>query len=318
MERKEEGPLPRVLVNARRGYALEILRGWRYAHIINADYGTISYDRVPLEKLAREWHEYSTERSHVHQFCVVCLGSFRPKTMRAETTLREIQGMTIDVKKATDAELLEFHNSKVEEKKRVKAFASRDDAEKKVTALVASISPSVATDADAPLPPDEVSKSTNQGATAMNSKPGKSSTKTSKPRSATKKENVLPNPERYLGKKSSNPTKSAGTATATTSKKKKAAPPPAKTTKKKAAAPKKKTATSISAGVKDSWKDKKVASARAKKDKVKVGGEVFGSLMKAFKKLRLSLIGFTAFRKELKKAGRAVKDGHTFTIYHEN
>lgn len=302
MEKKEEGPLPRVLVNARRGYALEVLRGRRYAHIINADYGTISYDRVPLEKLAREWKEYSTERIHIHQFCVVCLGSFRPKTMRAETTLREIQGMTIDVKKATDAELLEFHNSKIEEKKRVKAFASREEAEKKVSALIASLSASAAkTDADVPLPPDEVSKSksqsNNQGDATM------STAKTSKPGKSTKSSN-------------SKPTKSAGTQTASAGKKRTAPPP--KATKKKAAAPKKKAAASISAGVKDSWKDKKVATARAKKDKVKVGGEVFGSLMKAFKKLRLPLTGFTAFRKELKKAGRAVKDGHTFTIYHEN
>lgn len=266
--------LPRVLVNARRGYALEVMRGHKFSHIINADSGTISYDRVALEKLNEQWKDFSCAPEQVFRFCDVCLNSYRPKTERTLRTLREIKSMTIDVAKATTQELIDFHNANAEKAKvkPVKKFADRKTAEERVTKLLATLNAAPTGDADAPLPADAA------------------------PTSST--------------------TKTKGTTMSKKAKATKAAKPTKST--KKAATPKKKAGT-ISSGVKASWGNKKVATARSIKHKVKVGGEIYRSVAEAFQKLKLDFAKHVKFRAELKQSanGRATFEGKTFTLVHE-
>lgn len=77
---------------------------------------------------------------------------------------------------------------------------------------------------------------------------------------------------------------------------------------------KKVNATKQSSSIKDSWNDKKVAAARAKKDKVRVGGQTYRSVLAAFEALRLPVSKHIKFRAELKASGRKDFSGHTFTI----
>lgn len=90
-----------------------------------------------------------------------------------------------------------------------------------------------------------------------------------------------------------------------------------KTAAKKAPA-KKAVAKDRAASVAASWKDPKVAAARAIHTKVKVGGIVYRSVPTAFTELGLPWGRMGRFRLEVKEAGRAVftaDDGskHTFT-----
>jgi hypothetical protein len=286
--------LPRVLVNARRGYAMEVLRGYKFAHIINADHGTISYDRVALEKLKTEWKEFSTDSAQVRKFCDVCLASFRPRTPRAASTLREIQSMNIDVAKASSQELVDFYNANAvkAKEKPIKKFADRKTAEERVTKLLASLNPAStpAEAADAALPVEATStdSSTTSKGNAM-----------SKPNKTTKKAAA-----------NSKPTKADAKA------KKSAAKKPAAA--KKSAAKKPKAGT-IADGVKASWADKKVAAARSLKHKVKVGGQVYRSCAEAFTKLKLDFSKCVKFRRELKLSpnGRATFEGKQFSLVHD-
>jgi hypothetical protein len=297
--------LPRVLVNARRGYGLEVLRGHKFSHVINADSGTISYDRVALEKLNKEWKEFSADSAQVRHFCDVCLNSYRPKTERVSRTLREIRSMTIDVQKATTEELVEFWNSKqTDEKKKVKKFADRKTAEERVTKLIASLAPAgTGTDADKPLEPEPTAVKTEA---SSNDTKGNDMSRTA----TTTRSKASVNREI---------TKGALDALKKSDKKKAAAKEKAKsagTKRKAAAAPKKKAAGSIAEGVKKSWGDKKVAAARATKHHVKVGGVVYRSCAEAFQKLKLDFSKCVKFRRELKTSanGRATFDGKTFTL----
>lgn len=171
MDTKEVQPhLPRVLVNARRGYALEVLRGHKFSHVINADSGTISYDRVTHEKLKSEWKEYSTEPAQVDHFAEVSLKSFRPKTERASRTLREIRSMFIDVPKASTQQLIDFYNAHTPEAKRIKKFADRKTAEERVTKLLATLNSAPKGDGDAAVQEEASTSTTTKGKTMSKSK----------------------------------------------------------------------------------------------------------------------------------------------------
>ena len=71
-----------------------------------------------------------------------------------------------------------------------------------------------------------------------------------------------------------------------------------------------------SAAVKSSWSDAKVAAARSTHNKVKVGGEVYGSVRKAFAALGLPDVKHIKFRGELKRAGKLTfeHDGKKFNF----
>jgi len=74
-----------------------------------------------------------------------------------------------------------------------------------------------------------------------------------------------------------------------------------------------------SAAIAQSWTNKAVAEARAVKNKVKVGGTEYRSVLAAFTALKLPVEKHIAFRMELKAAGRKVFETdkgvkHTFTI----
>lgn len=84
--------------------------------------------------------------------------------------------------------------------------------------------------------------------------------------------------------------------------------------KDKTSAPKKERAGSIAEGVKASWANETVAAARAVKNKVKVGGEVYRSVLQAFQELKLDVNKHIKFRAELKAKGRATFEGNVFTI----
>ena len=87
-----------------------------------------------------------------------------------------------------------------------------------------------------------------------------------------------------------------------------------KAPKKERAAKEKKTAGSISDGVKASWADKKVAAARAIKNKVTVAGTEYSSVHTAFVALKLPLGKVIRFRAVLKEKGSAEFDGHKFKL----
>jgi hypothetical protein len=69
-----------------------------------------------------------------------------------------------------------------------------------------------------------------------------------------------------------------------------------------------------SAATAKSWLNKKTATARRTHHAVKVGGVEYPSTYQAFVALNLDTKKHIAFRKELKAAGKAKFDGHTFVL----
>ena len=65
---------------------------------------------------------------------------------------------------------------------------------------------------------------------------------------------------------------------------------------------------------KDTWKNPKVAEARAKRYAVVVGGEQYRSVNAAFKALRLPLSKVCVFRPQLIRERVSTFDGHTFEL----
>lgn len=84
----------------------------------------------------------------------------------------------------------------------------------------------------------------------------------------------------------------------------KANKPAAKKKVAKKAAKKNGAAADMSKAIAKSWKDPKVAKARAARHGVRVAGKEYRSVKEAFEKLRLPLGSHIAFRGKLKKAGK--------------
>lgn len=74
------------------------------------------------------------------------------------------------------------------------------------------------------------------------------------------------------------------------------------------------TGKKIAEATKRSWANKTVAKARSVKHRVKVGGVEYKSTRAAFEALKLDLNRHSAFRVELKAAGRKKFGEHTFTL----
>ena len=89
----------------------------------------------------------------------------------------------------------------------------------------------------------------------------------------------------------------------------------AKPAKTKAAKPAKTTEHATrSEAIAASWSNKKVKAARSIKNKVRVGGEVYRSVLEAFTRLKLDVKKHIKFRALLKAQNRATFEGHVFTI----
>jgi hypothetical protein len=85
---------------------------------------------------------------------------------------------------------------------------------------------------------------------------------------------------------------------------------------KKAAVVRKPTASATlhREAVAKTWANKEIAARRSVKNKVKVGGVEYRSVLAAFKELDLPVAKHQAFRLELKEKGKARFEGHHFSL----
>lgn len=134
-----------LLMNSSRHLAIELVRGPKWVRLIRFGQHSLHITREPVVLVDKEFavHDHLV----VERAALMFLSSFYPVAPSTQQALlsivrnsqtKEQQMNTINVKTATNQELLAFYNAN-SGKDQVKRFATREAAERRVNALLGSV-----------------------------------------------------------------------------------------------------------------------------------------------------------------------------------